>query len=128
MVRPTCVGCYEFWKTFSKIKISMQISAPELAKLLQSATPPRLLDVREVDENRFAVIPGSVLIPLGELPNRIEEILPWQDEPMVVYCHHGVRSQRAINLLRQVGFTKLQNLSGGIEAWSNEVDPKVPRY
>jgi adenylyltransferase/sulfurtransferase len=109
------------------------VSAEQLAKLLAGPTtggvhetPPLLLDVRERPEASFASLPGAVLIPLGELPARLDE-LP-REEPIVVYCHHGVRSARALELLEQAGFTRARHLTGGIDAWSVTVDPSVPRY
>ncbi len=104
------------------------MTAEELEKQLSEASPPHLLDVREPHENAFAALPNSVLIPLGQIPERFAEIESWKSEPVVVYCHHGIRSQHAIGFLRSVGFEQLQNLDGGIDAWSNSVDPSVPRY
>jgi adenylyltransferase/sulfurtransferase len=108
--------------------MNLQISPAELAEKLRSPNPPRLLDVREPEENQFAALPSSTLIPLGELQFRWEEIENWKDEDIVVYCHHGIRSLNAIGQLRHFGFTKLQNLAGGIDRWSSEVDSAVPRY
>ena len=104
------------------------VTATELAGLLKLKDAPRLLDVREPEEFEIASIPGARLIPLGQIPARIEQIADWKTEPIVVYCHHGIRSMHAINFLSHVGFTNLANLSGGIDAWSREVDPKMPRY
>jgi adenylyltransferase/sulfurtransferase len=67
-----------------------------------------------------------VLIPLGELPDRVGELDP--TAPVVVYCHHGVRSARALEVLENAGFTRARHLTGGIDAWSAKVDPDVPRY
>jgi adenylyltransferase/sulfurtransferase len=67
-----------------------------------------------------------VLIPLGQLPQRVRELDSSRE--IVLHCHTGVRSMRALEFLRQAGFRKLHNLRGGIEAWSLEVDPAVPRY
>ena len=100
----------------------------ELAARLRSANPPRLLDVRQPDEHAFSALPNSTLIPLDELLERADEIEGWKDEEVVVYCHHGIRSANAIAQLRAAGFTNLHNLSGGIDRWSIEVDPSVPRY
>ncbi|MDB6064247.1 MAG: sulfurtransferase [Pedosphaera sp.] len=108
--------------------MSVQLSATELAALLKTAHPPRLLDVRELEEHAFASLPGSTLIPLGEIHQRAAEIESWKQEDIVVYCHHGIRSLHAIGQLRALGFTKLRNLSGGIDAWSAAVDSSVPRY
>jgi len=87
-----------------------------------------LLDVREPDEWETAHIEGAVLIPLGELGSRLAKIEPWRERPVVVLCHHGGRSTRACRLLAEHGFRRVENLSGGIEAWSLTVDPAVPRY
>jgi len=104
------------------------ITAPELDALLKSASPPHLLDVREPEEFELAALPNARLVPLGQIPALVGQLAAWQNEPVVVYCHHGVRSLHAIHFLRAAGFTDLTNLSGGIDAWSREVDPKTPRY
>jgi rhodanese-related sulfurtransferase len=104
------------------------LTPTELAGRLQTNSSPHLLDVREVDEHQFVSLPNSKLIPLRELPNRVNEIESWKDEEVVVYCHHGIRSQHAIGWLRQQGFRKLRNLTGGIDQWTSEVDPSLPRY
>lgn len=106
----------------------MTISPAELAAWLNEGTGPALLDVREQVEHDFCSLPGSRLVPLGELADRVVELAEWRDREIVVYCHHGVRSAHAIGLLRQFGFERLINLSGGIDRWSLEVDPNVPRY
>ena len=85
-----------------------------------------LVDVREPHEFQIARIPGSVLIPLGELPKRLNELNP-ADE-IVMHCKMGGRSAKAVDLLRQNGFTKVRNMKGGILAWSEKVDPSVPKY
>ncbi len=85
-----------------------------------------LVDVREPHEYQIARIPGSVLIPLGELPKRLNELNP-QDE-IVMHCKMGGRSAKAVDLLKQNGFTKVINVKGGITAWSDKVDPSVPKY
>ena len=68
----------------------------ELAERLKSASPPRLLDVRELEEHQFVALPHSKLIPLHEIPARVHEIESWKNEDTVVYCHHGIRSANAI--------------------------------
>jgi adenylyltransferase/sulfurtransferase len=87
-----------------------------------------LLDVRESWEHERAALPRSQLIPLKELPNRAEEIQVLEGTLIVVYCHHGIRSLSAAAFLRQSGFSNLASLRGGIDAWSIEIDPRVPRY
>ena len=110
------------------MSIEWQLSAAEVAEWIKSEIPPRLLDVRELEEHEFAHLPGSRLIPVGQLPFRLAEIADWKDEEIVVYCHHGVRSLHAIGILHQAGFNRLKNLAGGIDAWSLDVDDSVPRY
>ena len=100
----------------------------ELAERLRSPNPPHLLDVRQPDEHAFVSLPNSTLIPLGELLGRVEEIEGWRNEEVVVYCHHGIRSANGMAQLRAAGFTNLHNLSGGIDRWTTEVDPTLPRY
>jgi len=85
-----------------------------------------LLDVREPHEFQIARIPGSKLIPLGDLPKRLNELDSAVD--IVAHCKSGVRSAKAINILRDAGFRKLKNMTGGILAWSDKVDPTVPKY
>jgi adenylyltransferase/sulfurtransferase len=83
--------------------------------------------VREPTEWEIARIPGARLIPLAELPNQLGQ-LP-QDGDIVLHCHKGVRSMRALELLRDhAGFTRVKSLRGGIDAWSLEIDPAIPRY
>jgi adenylyltransferase/sulfurtransferase len=82
--------------------------------------------VRNPPEYDICRIPGSKLLPLPELPQRLGELD--RDREMVVHCKSGVRSQKAIALLRQQGFTKLKNLKGGILAWAERIDPAMPKY
>ncbi len=86
------------------------------------------LDVREPDESARARIEGATLIPLGELPGRLAELERWRDVPVIVHCHHGGRSAQACEILLQHGFRRVDNMSGGIEAWSLTVDAMIPRY
>ena len=106
----------------------MQLSPTELATRLRSGETIPLLDVREVEENQFVALPDSVLIPLGELAERLDELEGWKARTFVVYCHHGIRSARAVGFLRSQGFAGALNLAGGIDRWSTEVDPAAPRY
>jgi adenylyltransferase/sulfurtransferase len=85
-----------------------------------------LIDVREPHEYRIASIPGAVLIPLGQLPARLGELD--KDADIVAHCKTGARSQKAVDLLKQNGFKHVRNMTGGIAAWSDKVDPKVPKY
>lgn len=85
-----------------------------------------LIDVREPHEYQICRIPGARLIPLGELPRRVHE-LDSADE-IIAHCRSGVRSAKAVDFLRQAGFRKVKNMKGGILAWSDKVDPSVPKY
>jgi rhodanese-related sulfurtransferase len=87
-----------------------------------------LLDVRQPEEFAVASIAGSVLIPMGELRERIDELAAHQEQRIVVHCHHGGRSMQVTEALRSHGFEKVQNMAGGIDAWSLEIDDSVPRY
>ena len=105
-----------------------QMHPNTLAKLLADKQPVYLLDVREPWEHAHCQLPDSVLIPLGELPARIEEMETAKDARIVVYCHHGIRSLSAAGYLQRLGFINVKSLAGGIDAWSCEIDPNVPRY
>jgi rhodanese-related sulfurtransferase len=83
--------------------------------------------VREADEHRIARIEGAELIPMREIPQSLPS-LDGGDLPLVVYCHHGVRSLNVVSWLRQQGVEDCVSLAGGIERWSLEIDPSVPRY
>lgn len=100
----------------------------EVAARLATGEAIRLLDVREPDEHTFVALPGSLLIPLGDLPSRIQDLDGWEGQEFVVYCHHGVRSAHAVAWLRSQGFNGARNLSGGIDRWSQEVDARLARY
>lgn len=87
-----------------------------------------LLDCREADEFALARIEGAMLLPMSELAARVAELEPHRHRSIVVHCHHGGRSLRVTHWLRDQGFTKVQNLAGGIDQWSQEIDPAIPRY
>jgi len=98
----------------------------ELAAYIQTGYTPVLLDVREPWEWNLCRLPGAVLIPMHELPARAAELN--KQAETVVICHHGVRSYQAAHYLETVGFDDVINLSGGVAAWADEVDPAMPRY
>jgi rhodanese-related sulfurtransferase len=105
-----------------------QIRPEALAKKLAAGEPVYLLDVREPWEHALTRLADSTLIPLGELPQRIDEVEPAAGVPVVVYCHHGIRSLSGAAILEAKGFAEAYSLAGGIEAWSLLIDPSVPRY
>jgi rhodanese-related sulfurtransferase len=106
--------------------LDYEISVGEAAALHREKKA-RLIDVREPWEVAAAHIEGSLAIPMGEVPARAHQELD-PDEPLVVFCHAGVRSMNVTVWLRNQGFEKVQSMRGGIDAWSLEVDPSVPRY
>lgn len=104
------------------------ISAPELAAWLADPARPQplLLDVREAWEFEHCAIDGATHMPMGMVPARSSELDP--DQPVVCICHHGMRSMQVAGFLAQRGFSQVHNLTGGVDAWSLQVDPKLPRY
>ena len=106
----------------------LQITALDLKARLDAGLPIHLLDVRNDDERAYCRIEPSQLIPLHELILRVDEVEPSPGTPVVVYCHHGVRSLRGAVVLMQAGLENVYSLAGGIEAWSVQVDPGVGRY
>jgi len=103
-----------------------EITARDLKKEIDQGRELVILDVREPHEFQIGRIPGSTLIPLGDLPKRVNELDP--DRELVVHCKMGGRSAKAVEFLRQAGFQKVRNLQGGILAWSDQVDASVPKY
>ena len=99
---------------------------PAQLKTLLDAGQVTLLDVRGPDEIAIAALPGAVNMPMSEMAGRLAELDP--SAPIVVLCHHGVRSEMAGRLLERNGFTNVAHLAGGIDAWSRQVDEAVPRY
>ena len=98
----------------------------EINQRLQGDDPPRLLDVRTCEEYELAHIDGALLVPMNEIPARINELDP--EANWVVVCHHGFRSMQVATWLVGQGFDGVTNLQGGIDRWSLEVDSNVPRY
>jgi adenylyltransferase/sulfurtransferase len=103
-----------------------QITPTELVALRASGQRPLVVDVREPHEREIAAIPDSILIPVGDIAARMHELDSSQE--IVLYCRTGVRSAKALEQLRSAGFNKLKNLTGGIHAWADEIDPSVPKY
>lgn len=99
-----------------------------LAGELESDNSTTLIDVREPHEWAFAHLPGAMHVPLGRFAEAVERGEIPRDADIVVYCHHGARSDMAARLLLAAGFPRVRNLVGGIDRWSLDVDPRVPRY
>lgn len=87
-----------------------------------------LVDCREPDEYALVHLAGAKLLPMSELADRVDELLPYQDKPIVVYCHLGQRSLLAAQWLRSRGFSTATSMAGGIDAWATMVDESLPRY
>ncbi|GAB3836363.1 rhodanese-like domain-containing protein [Hymenobacter jeollabukensis] len=104
-----------------------ELTPEQLRDRLAAGETLQLVDVRQPEEFEYCRIAGSQLIPLGELARRTDEISP--EQPVVLICHHGVRSMQALAYLQhRHGLQNLLNLRGGIHAWSVKVDPQVPVY
>jgi adenylyltransferase/sulfurtransferase len=103
-----------------------ETTVEELKQRLDHGDQVFILDVRNPEEFQICRIPGSVLLPLPELPQRLGELDKTTE--MVIHCKSGTRSQKAIQFLRQQGFTRLKNLKGGILAWADRIDPSLPKY
>ncbi len=104
-----------------------EITAAELKNKLDNGEDIQLIDVRQPDEYEFAKIEGAKLIPLGDIMRRMDELD--ESKETILQCKSGGRSAQAIMVLQRAGFTgDLKNLKGGITAWSNEVDPNIPKY
>jgi sulfur-carrier protein adenylyltransferase/sulfurtransferase len=134
---PQCPVCGENPTIFSPIDYEQfcgasdegaipEMSPHELRRRMDAGEPFELIDVREPFEYEIARIDGATLIPLGEITDRLDELS--DEQPIVVHCHSGKRSAQAVGLLQQHGFTKVYNLEGGIDAWSDQIDPNVPKY
>ena len=105
-----------------------QLPAAALRQWLddKARSAPLILDVRERWEYEICRIPGAQLMPMQEIPARWNELS--RETDIVIVCHHGMRSLQIADYLRQIGFKRLYNLSGGIAAWADQADPAMPRY
>jgi sulfur-carrier protein adenylyltransferase/sulfurtransferase len=107
-------------------KNSMDITVKELKERMDRGDAPTLIDVREPHEHAICNIPGALLIPQGQLPQKLASFDPSQE--IVVHCKSGGRSGRAVEMMKARGFTNARNLTGGVLAWISEVDPSQPKY
>ena len=105
----------------------MEISPQEVKRRLDAGEKLRLIDVREPFEFEQARIEGAELIPMRSVWQLLAS-LESEEKPIVVFCHHGVRSLQVVGWLRQQGVENCASMSGGIDQWSLAIDPKVPRY
>ena len=104
-----------------------EITPQQLKDYLQIAAPaPLLLDVRELWEYEICHLEGAKLMPMQQIPQTFNALDPQQET--VVICHHGRRSQQVGNYLERMGFTRIINLTGGVDAWAHDVDRSMPTY
>jgi rhodanese-related sulfurtransferase len=109
--------------------LPFEVSAKEVRQRLDAGETLFLVDVRQPEEHAIARIEGSELVPMNTVPNALSSLEEKADEGvLVVFCHHGVRSANVVNWLRGQGITSAQSMAGGIDSWSTDVDPSVPRY
>jgi rhodanese-related sulfurtransferase len=109
--------------------LSLEVTPREVQRRLQSGEKLALIDVREPSEFQMARIAGAELIPMRTVPAELPRLDAQAEEtPLIVICHHGVRSLNVVHWLREQGVSACQSLAGGIDRWSQEVDSVVPRY
>jgi rhodanese-related sulfurtransferase len=109
--------------------LPFEITPQEVKDRADRGETMHLIDVRRPDEHQLTRIEGAELIPMDTIPrhvDRLEELA--ESGPLVVFCHHGIRSANVVNWLRGQGISACQSMAGGIERWSTDVDPGVPRY
>ena len=105
-----------------------EVDPADLRDDLASEDPPLLVDCREAGELAVASLEIAMHVPMAEIRSRLPELEEHIDRPVVVMCHHGVRSLQVVAFLREAGFDEPRSLAGGIDRWSVEVDATVPRY
>jgi rhodanese-related sulfurtransferase len=109
--------------------LPLEITPQEVQRRLQAGEKLALVDVREPGEFQLASIPGAELIPMRTVPAELSRLDAQADEtPLIVFCHHGVRSLNVVHWLREQGVEACQSMAGGIDQWSLQIDPLVPRY
>lgn len=108
--------------------LPIEIDCQTVKRRLEAGEDFILLDCREPDEHALARIDEATLFPMSDLIQRADELHPHRDRHIVVHCHHGGRSLRVAEWLRERGFARAQSMSGGIDEWSASIDPQVPRY
>ena len=110
-------------------ELTFEIAPAEVKRRLDAGETLWLIDVRQPEEHAIARIGNSELIPMNDVPGVLSTLEAKADEgTVVVICHHGIRSANVVNWLRGQGISESQSMAGGIDRWSVEVDPTVPRY
>ena len=109
----------------------IEIAAAELKRLLdepEQARPLTLVDCREQEERQLVRLEPSLHVPMSKLPEGLQALDEHKASPLVVYCHHGIRSQNVATWLREQGFADVRSLAGGIDGWALEIEPGMVRY
>ena len=107
--------------------LPLEITPTEVKRRLEAGEELSLIDVRELAEHQICQIDGATLIPMRDVSQQFDR-LEEAPMPLIVFCHHGVRSLTVVSWLREQGLTECLSMTGGIDAWSREVDPTIPRY
>lgn len=108
--------------------LPFEITPGEVKDLIDRGQPLRLIDVREPAEHAICHIEGARLIPMRSIPEHLNELDDEAEPPIVVFCHHGVRSLSVVDWLRAHGVSNCRSMAGGIDLWSRQIDVSVPRY
>jgi rhodanese-related sulfurtransferase len=109
--------------------LQLEIAPAEVKRRLDAGERLHLIDVRQPEEHRIANLAGSELVPMSTVPAAFQELEAKADDgELIVFCHHGIRSLNVVNWLREQGVTSCRSMSGGIDQWSTDIDPSVPRY
>jgi rhodanese-related sulfurtransferase len=109
--------------------LPLEVTPQDVQRRLQAGEKLALVDVREPGEFQMARIADAELIPMGTVPAELSRLDAQADEtPLIVFCHHGVRSLNVVHWLREQGVDACQSMAGGIDRWSLEIDPNIPRY
>lgn len=109
-------------------ELPLEIGCAEVSARIDQGDNLLLVDCREPQEHATVNIDGAVLLPMSELPARADELEPHRERPIVVHCHHGMRSAQVAQWLREKGFALAQSMAGGIDRWAVEVAPGMVRY
>jgi adenylyltransferase/sulfurtransferase len=111
------------------VELPLETTAKDVKRRVDAGETLLLIDVREPFEHQIARIGDSELIPMNTVPAALQQIERKSDDgALIVFCHHGMRSLSVVNWLRQQGVANCQSMSGGIDSWSADIDPAVPRY
>ena len=112
----------------SPAEFPLEVTCQTVQAKLQANHPFLLLDCREASEHQLVNIAPAMLLPMSEIQQRLAELEPYRDQEIIVHCHHGGRSMRVTQFLRQQGFRQVSNMAGGIDQWAVEIDTSLARY